>query len=148
MNEEPLPTSRRVRPLDLVALATTVCLVLTVVFIQWKILPTYAAMLAVGGLSMPIPVSLPGQLLSRMPVYGLLFLLGWALYRRVRHRVEPPVTLARVLATVNIFAVVVLMGQTSGFVAFAVHGPKIVQHVVAAQEQSPAKRTTPPIPGR
>jgi hypothetical protein len=148
MNEQRLPTSRRLCPLDFVALATTVCLVLTVVFIQWKIIPTYSAMLAAGGVSMPRPVSLSGQLLARMPVYGLLFLLGWALYRRLRHRAEPPVTLARVVAAVNVFAVVVLMGQTSGFVAFAVHGPKLVHHVVVAQEQAPAKRTTPPIPQR
>jgi hypothetical protein len=136
MNEPILQSSHRLRPLDVVAIATTVCLVLTVVYIQWKIMPTYAAMLALGGFSMPLPASLAARLLAQMPVYALLILLGWALYRRVRGRAEPRLTLAPVLAAMNVLVVIVLLGQVSGFVAFALHGPKLVQHVVATKELS------------
>jgi hypothetical protein len=146
LNEQLIPTPRRIAPLDLVALATSMCLVLTVVLIQCKLMPTYAALMAQGGYSIPIALRISLKAFPWMPVYVLLLLLGWALYRRLRHRSQPRVTLAPVLAAVNILAVLVLMAQTSGFVSFAIHAPAMVQHASAAQQQSPAKKAAPPIP--
>jgi hypothetical protein len=45
---------------------------------------------------------------------------------------------------VNVVAVVVLMGQSSGFVEFARHGRKAAHNVVAAQELATAKHATQP----
>ena len=143
MDDRPVSASRGLYPLDLVALATTVCLVITVAFIQVKVLPTYAAILTQGGFSMPPSVRIAGSLLARMPAYGLLLLLGWALYHRLRRQRAHPRTLPRVLAVVNILAVVVLMAQTSGLVAFALHGFKAVHNVIATREQEQARGRQP-----
>ena len=93
---------------------------------------------------MPWPVAMADRLLAWATLVGLLLLLVWALYLRLRHRPPHPRTLPRVLAAVNIVAVVVLMAQTSGFTAFALHGFKAVQNINAAREQARPTATTQP----
>ena len=142
-----LTPSRRLHISDLVALATTACLVGTVVFLQVKVVPTYITVLVEGGYPLPFPQQVANWVCNFTTRYVLVGFFCWALYAlssAAWHRSAVAFPLSRVLAAVNVVAVVVLMGQSSGFVEFAKHGLKAAHNVVIAQEQATAEHAIQP----
>jgi hypothetical protein len=147
MESQSLSPSSRLHIGDLVALGTTACLVGTVAFLQVKVVPTYVTVLVGGGYPLPFPQQVATWVCSFTTRYVLAGFLIWALYAlssAARHRTAVAFPLSRVLAVVNAVAVVVLMGQSSGFVEFARHGLKAAHNVVTAQEQATAKHVIQP----
>ena len=127
---------------DLIALATTACLVSTVFFLQYKVVPTFAVMMAEGGYPVLPPAA--SWVFKVMVSYVGPALICWVLYAAWRHGRTPHAAfrLPRMLAAVNVVAVVFLMAQASAFVGFAKQAPRLVHRVIAAQEQ--AKHVTRP----
>ena len=121
---------------DLVALATTACLLSTVFFLQSKVIPTFATIMAEGGYPAIPPAA--GWVFKVMVSFVGPALTCWVLYSAWRHGRTPHAAfrLTRLLAAVNVVAVVFLMGQASVFVGFAKQAPKLVHRVIAAQEQA------------
>ena len=147
MESESLTASKRLHLFDLVALATTACLVSLVAFLQVKVLPFYVAVMEQGGFQMPLPQRAATWVCNFTARYVLAGFFVWALYALWRSsRSARPLAFPRprVLAIVNVAAVVVLMGQVSGFVGFAMHGLKATHNVITAQEQSRAKPVIQP----
>ena len=122
---------------DLVALATTACLVSTVFFLQYKVLPTFAAMMAEGGYPVPFPPAASWIFKVTVSYVGPVFIC-WVVYAAWRHGRTPHAAfrLPRMLAAVNVVAVVFLMAQASVFVGFAKQAPGLVHRVIIAQEQA------------
>ena len=127
---------------DLIALATTACLLSTVFFLQYKVVPTFATMMAEGGYPAITPAA--GWVFKVMVSYVGPALTCWVLYAAWRHGRTPHAAfrLPRVLAAVNVVAVVFLMAQASVFVGFARQAPRLVHRVITAQE--PAKHVIQP----
>jgi len=127
---------------DLVALATTACLIGTVFFLQYKVIPTFATMMAEGGYPALPPVA--GWVFKVMVSYVGPALTCWMLYSAWRHGRTPHAAfrLPRMLAAVNVVAVVFLMAQASVFVGFAKQAPRLVHRGITAQE--PAKGVMQP----
>ncbi len=147
MESQSLSPSSRLHIGDLVALGTTACLVGTVAFLQVKVVPTYVTVLVGGGYPLPFPQQVATWVCNFTTRYVLAGFLIWALYAlssAAWHRAAVAFPLSRVLAVVNVVAVVVLMGQSSGFVEFARHGLKAAHNVVTAQEQATAKHVIQP----
>jgi hypothetical protein len=121
---------------DLVALATTGCLVSTVFFLQYKVVPTFATMMAEGGYPALPPAA--SWVFKVMVSYVGPALICWMLYAAWRHGRTPHAAfrLPRMLAAVNVVAVVFLMAQASVFVGFAKQAPRLVHRVLTAQEQA------------
>jgi hypothetical protein len=121
---------------DLVALATTACLLSTVFFLQYKVIPTFAAMMAEGGYPAIPPAA--GWIFKVMVSYVGPALTCWVVYSAWRHGREPRAAfrLPRMLAAVNVVAVVFLMAQASVFVGFAKQAPRLVHRVITTQEQA------------
>src|SRR5512137_1402150 len=82
-----LTPSPRVPIGDLVALATTACLLSTVFFLQYKVVPTFAAMMAEGGYPVIPPVA--GWVFKVMVSYVGPALTCWVLYAAWRHSRAP-----------------------------------------------------------
>jgi hypothetical protein len=142
VESQPLTPSKPPHIFDVVALATTACLVGTVVFIQVRLVPTYVTVMMEGGYPLPPPLQVATWVCNFTTRYVLAGIFFWALYalwRRVRTARPVAFALARSLAVVNVVAVLVLMGQVSGSVGFAVQGFKATRNVIPAQEQSQAK---------
>jgi hypothetical protein len=130
---------------DLVALATTACLVSTVFFLQYKVLPTFAVMMAAGGYPVPFPPA--ASWVFKLTVsYVLPAFICWVLYAAWRQGRTPHAAFRwpRMLAAVNVVAVVFLMAQASVFVGFAKQAPRLVHRVITAQEQAQAKPVVQP----
>jgi hypothetical protein len=147
MESQPLTPSKRFHIFDVLALGTTACLVSLVVFLQVKVLPTYVDVMRAGGYQMPFAQRAATWVCNFTAHYVLAGLFFWALYalwrsRRTGHPVAFP--RLRTLTLVNVVAVVLLMGQTSGFVGFAMHGFKATRNIITAQEQESAKRVRQP----
>jgi hypothetical protein len=147
VESQPLTTAKRPGVLDVVALATTVSLVGMVAFLEVKVLPFYVTVMAEGGYQMPFAQRAATWVCSFTVRYVLAGFFFWALYalwRSSRTARPVPFPRPRVLAMVNVAAVVVLMGQVSGFVGFAMHGLKAAHTVITAQEQSRAGQAARP----
>jgi hypothetical protein len=121
---------------DLVALATTGCLVSTVFFLQYKVVPTFATMMAEGGYPALPPAA--SWVFKVMVSYVGPALICWALYAAWRHGRTPRAAfrLPRMLAAVNVVAVIFLMAQASVFVGFAKQGPRLIHNAVAGPQQT------------
>ena len=121
---------------DLVAVVTTACLLSTVFFLQYKVVPTFATMMAEGGYPAITPAA--GWVFKVMVSYVGPALICWVLYSAWRHGRTPHAAfrLPRMLAAVNVVAVVFLMAQASVFVGFAKQAPRLVHRVITAQEQA------------
>jgi hypothetical protein len=121
---------------DLVAVVTTACLVSTVFFLQYKVVPTFATLMAVGGYPVLPPAA--SWVFKVMVSYVGPALICWMLYAAWRHGRTPHAAfrLPRMLAAVNVVAVVFLMAQASVFVGFAKQAPRLVHRVLTAQEQA------------
>lgn len=130
---------------DLIALATTACLVSTVFFLQYKVVPTFAAVMAESGYPVPFPPA-AGWVFKVMVSYVGPALICWVLYAAWRHGRTPHAAfrLPRILAAVNVAAVVFLMAQASVFVGFATQAPRLVHRVITAQEHESAKHVVQP----
>jgi hypothetical protein len=145
IDSQPLAPSTSLHRRDLVALATTACLVSTVFFLHIKVLPWYVAVMEQGGFLMPLPLRVARWLLNSPYIFwGLFFWALFLLFRRRRAAHRLPFPLPRVLAVVNVLAVVALMALSSGFVGFAMHGFKAVRNVITAQEQARAEHAAQP----
>ena len=151
MNAQPTGSQRSFRltstpPVgDLVALATTSCLVSTVFFLQYKVVPTFAAMMAEGGYPVPFPPA--ASWVFKLTVsYVLPAFICWVLYAAWRHGRSPDAAfgLPRMLAAVNVVAVLFLMAQASVFVGFARQGPRLIHSAISAQEHENAKHVIQP----
>ena len=122
MTSQPLVARERLSFRDVVALVTTVCLVGTLGFVEWKLMPTYAAALAAGG-QYQFPrvagIASTGKLLIYASQASIVF--GLYLLFRAYKKKTVLAPLMRVLPFVNALAVVVLMTQTAGVVTFARH---------------------------
>jgi hypothetical protein len=122
---------------DLVALLTTAGLVSTVSFLQYKVMPTFAVMMAAGGDPAPFPPA--ASWVFKLTVsYVLPAFICWILYAAWRHGRTPNAAfwLPRMLAAVNVVAVVFLIAQATVFVGFAKQAPGLVHTVITAQEQA------------
>ncbi len=147
MESRSLSPSSRLHIGDLVTLATTACLVGTVAFLQVRVVPTYVTVLVEGGYPLAFPQQVATWVCNFTTRYVLAGFFFWALYAlssAARRRSAVAFPLSRVLAVVNVVAVVVLMGQSSGFVEFARHGLKAAHNVVTAEEQGTAKHVIQP----